>query len=165
MPSTENKKDMASPAQILTFQVGGQIYGLGLLSVVEIGNWSEIRPLPAAPHYIAGVINVRGTALSVVDMGIFFKERAQRAEKAAHTSIILVDLGAVRVGLLVDRVCDIVSMQGVEIQPVPAAGGRESGKVLSGLAIIGDDIIGLLDLPAFGASIELPNVTANMLNH
>ena len=165
MPSTENKSNTDTPAQILTFQVGGQVYGIGLLSVVEIGNWSEIRPLPAAPHYIAGVINVRGTALSVIDMGIFFKDRTERAEKAAQPSIILVDLGSVRVGLLVDRVCDIVSMQGVELQPVPAAGGRESGKVLRGLAIIGDDIIGLLDLPAFGAGIELPNVTANILSH
>lgn len=136
----------ASLSELLTFRLVDQDYALDIMSVREIRGWARTTPLPHAPSYMCGVINLRGTVLPVMDLAERLGLPAQ--EKSDRNVIIVVKQGDAMTGLLVDAVSDIVALTVDDLQPPPDMTAGNGPNVVSALTLIDDRMIRILDLAA-----------------
>ena len=134
----------ADAAQFITFAVGGDHYGIDITAVREIKDWTAIRHLPHQPDYVRGICNLRGAFIPIVDLRCRFGQGLTEATPL-HVFII-VQIGRQQVGLLVDRVSDIVSVERADIKPVPAVGETAALGFLSGLVNVDGAAVGLIAL-------------------
>src|SRR3981081_2085244 len=107
----------AAPSQLISFAIGNDQYGVDIMAVREIKGWAEITHLPKQPDYVRGVLNLRGVIVPIIDLRCRFGQGVTEAT-ALHI-VIIVQAGARSIGLLADRVLDIVSLDASQIQPVP----------------------------------------------
>ena len=137
--------------ELISFKVGGQEYCVDIMSVREIRGWTPATPLPSAPPYVRGVINLRGAVLPVVDM-------AARLGLPASTPterhvIVVVWLAGQLVGLLVDAVCDILAVRPEALQPTPELASGEVQTFVEAILNVDERMIGLVNL----ANVLPPN--------
>ena len=111
----------------------------------EIKGWTEITPLPRQPQYVRGVLNLRGVIVPIVDLRCRFGQGLTQAT-ALHI-VIIVHIAGKPVGLLADRVLDIVSLDTTQVKPVPRVAQAQRLNFLSGLVTTEDAMIALIDLP------------------
>ncbi|APX11446.1 chemotaxis protein CheW [Tateyamaria omphalii] len=132
------------PIELLTFKLGDQEYSLDIMSVREIRGWTRATPMPLAPSFMRGVINLRGTVLPVIDLA----ERLglPKCGQSSRNVIIVVKHGGQMTGLLVDAVSDIVSLDANDMQVPPDSGGYDGLNVIRSLTVIDDRMIRVLDL-------------------
>jgi purine-binding chemotaxis protein CheW len=130
--------------QYLTFRLGEEEYGVPILAVHEIKGKSAITPIPNAPAYLSGVMNLRGTIVPVVDLRVKFG--LPEVEDSRLTVIVLVAVGARIVGMVVDAVTDVRSFPVTDIQGVPEIGAQVGPGFVSGLARAGEKLFVLLDV-------------------
>jgi purine-binding chemotaxis protein CheW len=140
----ETARAASAPSQFISFAIGDDQYGVDIMAVREIKGWSEITHLPKQPDYVRGVLNLRGVIVPIIDLRCRFGQGLTEATPL-HI-VIIVQIGSRPVGLLADRVLDIVSLDASQIQPVPriARGGRVD--FLSGLVTVEGAMIALIDL-------------------
>ena len=132
-------------SQFISFAIGDDQYGVDIMAVREIKGWSGITHLPKQPDYVRGVLNLRGVMVPIIDLRCRFGEGMTEASPI-HI-VIIVQVGARQVGLLGDRVLDIVSVERSQIQPVPRIAQATHVEFLSGLVTVNDGMIALIDLP------------------
>jgi purine-binding chemotaxis protein CheW len=135
----------AFPTQLISFAIGDDQYGVDIMAVREIKGWTAITPLPRQPEYVRGVLNLRGVIVPIVDLRCRFGQGLTEATPL-HI-VIIVQIAGKPVGLLADRVLDIVSLDGTEIKPVPRVAQAQRLNFLSGLATTEGAMIALIDLP------------------
>jgi purine-binding chemotaxis protein CheW len=140
--------------QIVTFNVDGRTFGIDVGVVREIKGWQTTTPLPHAAQYVRGVINLRGLILAVYDLRA--RLGAGQTTATAKHVIVVVDVGEQTAGLLVDAVSDIVDVPVSAIHPAPAV-AMSSLDVIEGMALLPNDVVALLKLPAV-LSDDLPNI-------
>ena len=116
------------------------------MSVREIRGWTPTTPLPESPHYLRGVINLRGTTLPVVDLVARLGLRT--SEPSERHAIIVAQVGDTSVGFLVDAVCDIMSMNENDMQPAPGAGPGVEHSFVRGLLTVDDRVLVIVKLEA-----------------
>ncbi len=139
--------------ELITFEVNGQIFGIDIMSIREIRAWTPVTPLPRVPHYIAGVVNLRGTVLPVVDLAA---RLGWRPTEATHRhAIIVAQIDGQARGLIVDSVSDIVTLPAAALQPPPTTADDGVLQFIEGLAAIDDTMVMVLALGALGAAGEL----------
>lgn len=142
----------------LTFALGNEEYGVGILKVREIIGIMEITAVPHTPGYIKGVINLRGRVIPVVDLRLKF--HMERADYTDRTCIIVVEVQnkaeTVQVGMLVDSVSEVLNISAEEIEPPPAFGstGVATNYIL-GLGKVKGNVKILLDVDRVIAEGEL----------
>lgn len=131
--------------ELLTFRLAEQEYALDIMSVREIRGWTHATPLPHAPQYMKGVINLRGTVLPVMDLAsrLGLPEREQNERNV----IIVVKYEDAMTGLLVDAVSDIVAVTEDDLQPPPELSSGTAEGVVSALTLIDERMIRVLNLP------------------
>ncbi len=134
----------ALPKQVISFAIGDDQYGVDIMAVREIKGWSEITHLPRQPDYVRGVLNLRGVIVPIVDLRCRFGQGLTEATPL-HI-VIIVQIGARPVGLLADRVLDIVSFEPAQVQPVPRIANGLRLNFLAGLITIEGAMIALIDL-------------------
>lgn len=132
------------PTEVLSFSVGEEDYCVSIQAVREIRGWIPATPLPHAPSYIRGVVNLRGTVLPIIDLGARLGRAATEAT-ARHAIIVTEARGRV-VGMLVDGVSGILTVTENAIHPTPDVGSDETSSFMKGLLIVGDRMISLLAL-------------------
>lgn len=132
------------PTQIISFAIGDDQYGVDIMAVREIKGWSEITHLPRQPESVRGVLNLRGAIVPIIDLRCRFGQGLTEAS-AIHV-VIIVQVGARVVGLLADRVLDIVSFDAAQVQPVPKIAQASRIDFLSGLVTVDTSMIALIDL-------------------
>jgi purine-binding chemotaxis protein CheW len=134
----------ASLNQFISFAIGDEQYGVDIMAVREIKGWSQICPLPRQPDYMRGVLNLRGVMVPIIDLRCRFGQGMTEATPL-HI-VIVVQIDGRQVGLLADRVLDIVNVELAKVQPVPRV--AESGRIdfLSGLVTLDTGMIALIDL-------------------
>ena len=137
------------PRELITFEVEGQLFGLDVMAIREIRAWTPVTRLPGVPHYVAGVVNLRGTVLPVVDLAARLGWPATEAT-ARHAIIVTQSGGQVR-GLIVDSVSDIVAIADEALQPPPAPSGDSVVAFLEGLVTHDERMIMVLDLETLNA--------------
>ena len=136
----------ADLTQFLSFAIGEDQYGVDIMAVREIKGWSQVTHLPKQQEYVRGVVNLRGIMVPIVDLRCRFGEGLTEATPM-HV-VIIVQIGSQVVGLLADRVSDIVSFEASQIQPVPRVSRDSRCDFLSGLVTVNEAMIALVGLPA-----------------
>jgi purine-binding chemotaxis protein CheW len=131
-------------SEFISFAIGGEQYGVDIMAVREIKEWSGCTQLPHQPDYMRGVLNLRGVMIPVVDLRCRFGEGLTDATPM-HI-VIVVQVGGKTVGLLADQVLDIIEVEGAQIQPVPQVSRDRRTDFLSGLVTIDAAMIALIDL-------------------
>jgi purine-binding chemotaxis protein CheW len=134
----------AIPTQLISFAIGDDQYGVDIMAVREIKGWTEITHLPRQPDYVRGVLNLRGVIVPIVDLRCRFGQGLTQATPL-HI-VIIVQIAAKPIGLLADRVLDIVSLEESQVQPVPRIAHAHRLNFLSGLVTIEGAMIALIDL-------------------
>ena len=138
------KRPAASQTQFISFAIGDDQYGVDIMAVREIKGWSEITHLPNQPAHVRGVLNLRGIIVPIIDLRCRFGQGLTEA-KPTHI-VIIVQIGNRSVGLLADRVLDIVSFDSANIQSVPRIAQASRVNFLSGLVTVEGAMIALIDL-------------------
>ena len=142
--SLDGEAAAADAEQFVTFTIGDDHYGVAIMAVHEINNWTGARHLPSQPDYVRGVVSVRGAYIPIVDLRCRFGQGL--TEPTPQHVYIVVQIGARQVGLLADGVSDIVSVARGDIKPVPDASAATARGFLSGLVNVDDSVVGLIDL-------------------
>jgi len=132
------------PTQVISFAIGDDQYGVDIMAVREIKGWSEITHLPKQPEYVRGVLNLRGVIVPIIDLRCRFGQGLTEAT-ALHI-VIIVQTASRQVGLLADRVLDIVSFETNQVQPVPRVANGSRVGFLSGLVTTDNGMIAVIDL-------------------
>ncbi|HEY1111663.1 MAG TPA: chemotaxis protein CheW [Opitutaceae bacterium] len=132
----------------LTVVLENEAYGIGVLKVREIIRMQKITPVPQMPSYVKGVINLRGRVIPIVDLRVKFGLKAEFAER---TCIVVVQVKlpneqVVQMGLIVDSVEEVVTLQAGEIEPTPEFGARIDTAYLLGMAKVKGAVKTLLDI-------------------
>jgi purine-binding chemotaxis protein CheW len=135
----------AIPNQLISFAIGNDQYGVDIMAVREIKGWTEITHLPKQPDYVRGVLNLRGVIVPIIDLRCRFGQ-GQTEATPLHI-VIIVQIASKPIGLLADRVLDIVSLDESQMQPVPRIAHANRVNFLSGLVTIEGAMIALIDLP------------------
>lgn len=133
------------PGQFISFAIGDDQYGVDIMAVREIKGWSQINPLPGQPDHMRGVLNLRGVMVPIVDLRCRFGQGMTEATPL-HI-VIVVQIDARQIGLLADRVLDIVDVDPARIQAVPRIAEAARTDFLSGLVNIDSGMVALIDLP------------------
>lgn len=132
----------------LTVVLETEAYGLNVLKIREIIRLQKITPVPQLPECVKGVINLRGRVIPVIDLRVKFGLKAEFDER---TCIVVVQVKlpseqVIQLGLVVDRVEEVVLLNAADIEPTPEFGTRVDTAYLLGMAKIKDQIKTLLDI-------------------
>lgn len=129
-------------SQYVTFKIDERSYGIEITKVREIKGWSEPTELPNGPHAMRGVLNLRGVIVPIFDLRARFGQGETQASEE-HV-IIIVSLGDRLIGVLVDAVSDILTIESGDILPVPELDSGVDQRFLSGLVSQDDQLVALL---------------------
>jgi purine-binding chemotaxis protein CheW len=132
----------------LTFALANEEYGLEILKVREIIGYMEITAVPQTPHYIKGVINLRGQVIPVVDLRAKFG--IETTDVTDETCIIVVEIARgdrnFNTGIIVDHVQEVLDITGSAIEDTPQFGASVNTDFILGMAKVGDSVKILLDI-------------------
>jgi purine-binding chemotaxis protein CheW len=141
-----NAMTMARDAtrEVLVFVLGSEEYGVDLLEVQEIRGYENVTPVPAAPGYVKGTVNLRGITVPVIDLRVRFGMADPRYD--AFTVVVILRLARRAVGIVVDGVSDVMALGADDVKPAPEAGTVVASAFLEGLGTEGDRKVLLLDI-------------------
>ena len=148
-----NVRQAAVPqVQLVTFRVGGEEFGLDVFQVHEILRYVEPTPMPKAPAFVEGVLDVRGTLVPVVDLRKRFELHDVRFDD--DTRIILVDFQGERLGLVVDEVSEVLRVPETAVTPAPQFVRGLAAEFIRGIVRLESRLVVLLDLERILSSQE-----------
>ncbi len=137
------KDTLAKPGQYLSFGLGQEDFAIPLGSVFEINGLTAITSVPQTPDFIAGVINLRGKIIPVVNLRVKLGMGAIAFTK--ETCVIIADAGGRHVGMIVDSVKEVLDLVADKIAPKPEMGGENSASFITGMAKIEGRVTILMD--------------------
>lgn len=127
----------------LTFDIGAEEYGVAISDVIEIVGMQRIMPIPDLPHYLKGVINLRGKVIPLMDIRLRFN-MAERAYDD-RTVIIVMEVDAAPIGLIVDGVREVREIPATQIDQHGQLGRSGTKQVIAGLGRLDDSVVVLLN--------------------
>ncbi len=130
--------------QLVSFNIGSEEFGVDILKVQEINRMVEITRVPQAPHYVEGVINLRGKVIPIVDLRKRFNLEVKEADK--NTRIVVVDIGGNIMGMVVDSVSEVLRLPSNTIEPPPEIAAGINSEYIKGVAKLEDRLLIFLDL-------------------
>jgi len=140
--------------QFITFTLGTEEYGIDIMVVREIKGWTDTTMIPNAPSHVRGVINLRGVIVPIFDLRARFG--AGLTVPTSMHVVIIVAAASRTVGLLVDTVSDIISVDPKAIRPIPEMGLPTEDQFLEGLVAMEDRMVTLVSLAGlFGKSVDV----------
>ena len=143
--------------EVLVFVLGKEEYGVDILKVQEIRGYEKVTPIPSAPAYLKGVVNLRGIIVPVIDLRMKFGLANPTYD--SFTVVVILRIGGRVIGVVVDGVSDVVRLAANDVKPAPQLGGVVDASFLAGLATQNDRMVLLLDIEKLLSSGEL-----NLLN-
>ena len=135
---------LADVSQWVTFRLGEESYGVNVMQVQEVLRVSEIAPVPGAPGYVLGIINLRGNVVSVLDTRLRFGLAKKATDDS--TRIIIIELESQTIGILVDSVAEVEDVQSSEVDAAPSVGNEESARYIAGVVSRANGILILVDV-------------------
>ena len=130
--------------QLVTFRLKDESYGINVMQVQEVLRISEIAPVPGAPAYVLGIINLRGNVVTVIDTRTRFGLPTTERDDASR--IVIIESDQQVVGILVDSVAEVVELRQSEIDSAPNIGNDESSRYIQGVASRDEDLLIVVDL-------------------
>lgn len=144
--------------QFISFKVGPENYAIDILSVREIKGWTSTTVLPNQPEYVLGVLNLRGAIVPVFDLRCRFGQGLTETTRS-HV-VIIVRVSERTIGLLVDAVSDILTVNSNDIRPVPDTDRMIDSAFLSGIVAVNEEMVVLLSLETLFSEVSLTRASA-----
>ena len=139
--------------EILVFVLGTEEYGVDILKVQEIRGYDKVTPIPSAPDYLKGVVNLRGIIVPIVDMRVKFRLAEVRYDQ--FTVVVILRIAGRVIGLVVDGVSDVIGLTASEVKEAPHLGSVVDSSFIAGLATQDDRMVLLLDIEKLLSTGEL----------
>jgi purine-binding chemotaxis protein CheW len=163
MSNAETISNISCDGQYLSFNLGGEDYGVDILRVQEIKGWEEVRELPDTPDFIKGVLDLRGIIVPIIDLRTRFN---LKTVKYTPTTVIIVlsiqkDDKPFVIGIVVDGVSDVINVSANDIKIAPDLGVHINTKYITGMYTQENRMIVLLDIDKLFNPDEL-NITDNI---
>lgn len=130
--------------QWMTFVLGDETYGLDVMGIKEVLRYTDIAPVPGAPGYALGIINLRGNVVTVFDARTRFG--LPSIDVTDETRIVVIETEAETIGILVDAVSEVVYLRSDEIEDAPNVGSEEMAQFIRGVCNKNDKLIILINL-------------------
>jgi purine-binding chemotaxis protein CheW len=107
--------------QLVTFQIGDELYGIDIMEVKEIVGVQEVRPIPNAPMYVEGLFNLRGEIIPVINLHKRFhlKKTILAEDEELLSGFIIIEIDGMRLGVVIDKVERVVTIELADVQPPP----------------------------------------------
>lgn len=143
-------ENSASIVEFVTFCAGGQSFSIDITDVREIRRWSPVTPLPHAPTEVLGVMNLRGSVIPIYDLAARFG--LPPTTENARNVIVVAKHDSQVLGLLVESVSEILSVNRSQIQETPDVRSECAQRTVTGVITVGDGMTRVIDL---GAVVQL----------
>lgn len=130
--------------QLVTFRLKDETFGINVMQVQEVLRVSEIAPVPGAPAYVLGIVNLRGNVVTVIDTRTRFG--LPPTDLSDTSRIVIIESEEQVVGILVDSVAEVVELGQAEIDAAPNVGNHESSRYILGVASRDDSLLIVVDL-------------------
>jgi len=138
-------EDDAEPdVQLVTFRLKDETYGINVMEVQEVLRVAEIAPVPGAPHYVMGIINLRGNVVTVINTRTRFG--LPEGDVNDLSRIIIIESEAQVVGILVDSVAEVVDLSMSDIDSAPNKGNEDSSRYIQGVTSRDNNLLIVVDL-------------------
>ncbi len=142
--NANEKVDNDEVLQWVTFKLDSETYGINVMQVQEVLRYSEIAPVPGAPTYVLGIINLRGNVVTVIDTRQRFG--LNPADITDNTRIVIIEAEKQVIGILVDSVAEVVYLKASEIDEAPNVGNDDSARFIQGVSNRDGELLILVDL-------------------
>lgn len=142
--ATAEKMENDPLLQFVTFRLKEEKYGINVMQVQEVLRVSEIAPVPGAPAYVLGIINLRGNVVTVLDTRNRFGLPTTDIDDSSR--IVIIESEEQVVGILVDSVAEVVELHASEIDQAPNVGNDDSSRYIQGVATRDNDLLIVVDL-------------------
>jgi len=142
--SSSDTVDNDEVLQWVTFKLDSETYGINVMQVQEVLRHTEIAPVPGAPAYVLGIINLRGNVVTVIDTRSRFGLAG--GEVTDNTRIVIIESEKQVIGIMVDSVAEVVYLKASEIDVAPNVGNDESAKFIQGVSNRDGELLILVDL-------------------
>ncbi|MGX5108928.1 chemotaxis protein CheW [Enterobacter cloacae] len=146
----------ATAQEYLVFRLGDEEYGIDILKVQEIRGCDRLTRIPNAPNFITGVTNLRGVIVPIVDLRVRFEQPDPSQDD--KTVVIVLNLSDRVVGIVVDGVADVLSIDMDNIKPTPDVASVLSGRYLLGLGVLDSRMIILVNIEKLLSREEMAQV-------
>jgi purine-binding chemotaxis protein CheW len=142
-----------SAGEFLTFRIGTEEYGMEILKVQEIRGYDAVTRIANAPDFIKGVINLRGVIVPILDLRIKF--RLGNVQYNQFTVVIVLNVGDRVVGVVVDSVSDVLTLDASQIMAPPEFSSILDTRYLTGMGSVGDRMLILIDIERLVLSADM----------
>jgi len=144
-------------AQFLTFELNSEVYGIDILNIREIIDYGNITKVPMMSEFIAGVINLRGSVVPVVDLALRFSQTPSVRTK--RSSIVILELEfdeqKLEIGVTVDVVNEVLEIISSDIEPAPSFGTKIRTDFIRGMGKVEEKLLVLLEIDTILSVAEL----------
>jgi purine-binding chemotaxis protein CheW len=130
--------------QWVTFRLAGETYGINVMQVREVLKHTDIAPVPGAPSYVMGIINLRGNVVTVIDTRMRFG--LPDKEISSQSRVVIIECEKQVIGILVDSVAEVVYLYSSEIETPPNVGNDDTAKFIQGVCNRDNELLILVDL-------------------
>lgn len=156
--SEENKLANDPVLQWVTFQLEDETYGMNVMQVQEVLRITEIAPVPGAPDYVLGIINLRGNVVTVIDTRRRFGLKSKQPDDMSR--IIVVEVDGNVIGMLVDSVAEVVYLHQSQIETAPNVSNDDSSRFIQGVSSQEDKLLILVDVDKFLTEEEMSDFSS-----
>lgn len=150
------EKEDTLKGKFLTFSLGAEVYGIEIRHVTEIIGLQSITEVPDLASYVKGVINLRGKIIPVIDVRCRFGKPSK--EYNDRTCIVVVDYKDVSVGLIVDTVAEVLTIEDQDIVPPPQLNYNTQQRFINAIGKVGNEIKLILDCERLLSDDEVLNL-------
>ncbi len=149
--------NMDNEIQLVTFQLGREVYGIDIMDVKEIVKIQEIRPIPNAPSYVAGILNLRGNIIPIINLHVRFnlKKPELSEEDKLLSGIIIIDVDDMQIGIIIDKVAKVTTVEFDSIQQPPQLISGIGSEYIQGVVNEEDRYLIILDIRRLFSKNEL----------
>ena len=147
--------------KVVSFRLGSEEYGVDITQVQEIIRLVEITHVPRAPHFMEGVINLRGQLIPIIDLRTRFG--MSRIDPTKSTRIVVTEIGNKRVGIVVDSVSEVLNIPVENVEEAPEMVAGVGTEYIQGVGKLGDRLIIMLDLTMVISTEEKQQLEASAL--
>ena len=151
---------MSESNQLVTFQLGEELYGINIMDVKEIVRVQNVRAIPNAPVYVEGIFNLRSEIIPVINLHRRFhlKKVAVSEEDELLSGFIILDIDGMKLGIIIDKVSRVVTIEREEIQPPPQMISGIGAEYIHGVVRQEDGYLIILDIRDLFNSKELQKI-------
>lgn len=161
MNTANPQPPMTNPAanEFLTFRLGREEYGIEILKVQEIRGYDAITQIANSPEFIKGVVNLRGVIAPIVDMRIKFNLGQARYDQ--FTVVIILNVAGRVMGMVVDGVSDVLTLEDEQIRPTPGLGSIIDTEYIMGLGTVDERMLILIDIEKLMSNSDMGLIEPN----